>query len=121
MLPRRPDTDDDGLPDGAEDNTGVYVSPAQTGTDPLDPDTDGDRFDDGWEVALGSNPHDPNDPHSRDLPRSAPGPRRCYSSCSRRRVRAGCGCGAGELDAQRRTGSKRRRSLIRMGVGAGRG
>ncbi|MBW1689071.1 MAG: hypothetical protein JRS35_28960, partial [Deltaproteobacteria bacterium] len=30
-----------------------------TGTDPFDADSDGDGFDDGWEVALGSDPNDP--------------------------------------------------------------
>jgi Zn-dependent metalloprotease len=57
------DADDDGdaLLDAVEDNTGIYVSPSQTGTDPLLADTDGDGFDDGVEVAMGTDPNDPND------------------------------------------------------------
>jgi hypothetical protein len=52
------DTDDDGdgLLDVNETNTGIYVSPNDTGTDPLLADTDGDGFDDGLEVAFGSDP-----------------------------------------------------------------
>ena len=48
------DTDDDGLSDSEE---------GALGTDPADPDTDGDGFTDGLEVGeLGSNPLDANDP-----------------------------------------------------------
>lgn len=81
--PTKADTDDDGLRDGVETNTGVYVSATDTGTDPLkadadndgrgdgdevngppktdpfDPDSDDDGYLDGDEVATG---HDPNDP-----------------------------------------------------------
>jgi hypothetical protein len=49
--PNDPDTDDDGLNDGAEVNT--------YGTDPNNPDTDGDGLEDGLEVAFGSDPLDP--------------------------------------------------------------
>ena len=35
------------------------MSPLDTGTDPLDPDSDGDGFDDGSEVTVGSDPTDP--------------------------------------------------------------
>jgi probable HAF family extracellular repeat protein len=52
------DTDGDGIPDLAETGTGVYVSPSDTGSDLLDPDSDADGFDDGIEVAAGSNPND---------------------------------------------------------------
>lgn len=45
------DTDDDGLSDFAEINT--------YGTDPLLADTDSDFFDDGFEVAAGTDPLDP--------------------------------------------------------------
>jgi hypothetical protein len=45
------DDDNDGLSDVDELN--VYS------TDPLDPDTDGDGFDDGTEVAAGSDPNLP--------------------------------------------------------------
>ena len=50
------DTDLDGLDDLVETNTGVFVSPANTGTDPSGADTDGDGARDGWEVGQGSNP-----------------------------------------------------------------
>jgi hypothetical protein len=53
------DDDNDGLADAVETNTGVYVSPADTGTDPLDLDSDDDGFDDAAEVAAGSDPNDP--------------------------------------------------------------
>ncbi len=50
------DDDGDGLDDAVETNTGTYVSPTDTGTDPLVADSDGDGFDDGAEVAAGSDP-----------------------------------------------------------------
>ena len=60
------DTDQDRLPDCVETNTGVYVSPDDTGTDPNHDDTDGDALNDGDEVlgtaggldlpGLGANP-----------------------------------------------------------------
>jgi len=53
------DIDGDGLLNTVEDDTGIYVSPTQTGSDPLDPDSDGDGFLDGEEVAAGSDPNDP--------------------------------------------------------------
>lgn len=49
----RPDRDNDGLYD--DDETDVY------GTDPDDPDTDGDGSDDGLEVFNGTDPLDPDD------------------------------------------------------------
>lgn len=52
------DSDADGLPDVVEDNTGVFVSPSQTGTNPGDSDTDDDGINDGTEVLGGSNPLD---------------------------------------------------------------
>jgi RHS repeat-associated protein len=51
--PNDPDSDDDGVLDGAE----VFTH----GTDPLDPDTDKDNFFDGSELAVGTDPLDPND------------------------------------------------------------
>ena len=45
--PVDPDSDDDGLTEGAE---------ALAGTDPLDPDTDGDGLEDGVEVGLATDP-----------------------------------------------------------------
>jgi len=53
------DTDGDGLPNGVETNTGVYLGPTDTGTDPGTSDTDGDMLPDGLEVVNGSNPNDP--------------------------------------------------------------
>ncbi len=44
------DSDNDRLDDCYETNTGVYVSPTNTGTDPSNPDTDGDNINDGDEV-----------------------------------------------------------------------
>ena len=51
--PKSPDSDFDGLSDGAEVNI--------HGTDPLKRDTDGDTLPDGWEVQYGLNPLDPAD------------------------------------------------------------
>ena len=60
------DSDGDRLPDSAETNTGIYVDQNNTGTDPNNADTDGDRIRDGDEVlgtlggldlpAMGVNP-----------------------------------------------------------------
>ena len=51
------DSDNDGLSDAVETDTGVFVSADDTGTDPLRPDSDGDGLDDGDELALhGTNP-----------------------------------------------------------------
>jgi hypothetical protein len=65
------DDDDDGLLDTVETNTGIYVSPSDTGTNPLNADTDGDGFDDGVEVTAGS---DPNKASSTPLTTPALGP-----------------------------------------------
>ncbi|MBL9168228.1 MAG: hypothetical protein JNN07_10850 [Verrucomicrobiales bacterium] len=86
--PSKADSDGDGLIDGAETNTGNYVSATDAGTDPLKTDTDADGRTDGDEV-LGtptSHPllvdtdgdgdsdgaevnsgHDPNDPSNNLL------------------------------------------------------
>lgn len=52
--PNDPDSDDDGLKDGAESDTGTYLSATDTGTDPLLQDTDGDGFFDGEENNSGT-------------------------------------------------------------------
>ena len=39
----------------------AYVSPGDTGTDPNVPDSDGDQFNDGFEVGIGTDPNDPLD------------------------------------------------------------
>ena len=41
-----------------EPGSGVYVDSNNTGTDPLNADTDGDGFDDGFEIVAGSDPND---------------------------------------------------------------
>jgi len=53
------DRDGDGLADSVETNTGVYVSPTDTGTDPDDPDTDNDSVSDGAEVRCDTDPFAP--------------------------------------------------------------
>lgn len=51
------DTDGDGLNDSVETNTGTYLFPTQTGTDPFNPDSDDDGLIDGLEVSrYGSSP-----------------------------------------------------------------
>lgn len=47
--PQVADTDGDGYKDGAETGTGIWVSAADTGSDPLVADTDGDGLRDGLE------------------------------------------------------------------------
>jgi hypothetical protein len=51
-TPDPDDLDGDGLLNEVETDTGVYVDPTDTGTDPLDPDTDGDLLLDGQEVLV---------------------------------------------------------------------
>ena len=61
------DTDGDGLSDGIETNTGIFVSPTNTGTDPNDADTDDDNLNDSVETNTGifvssnNTGTDPND------------------------------------------------------------
>jgi hypothetical protein len=57
ILPRV-DGDQDTLSDFAESNTGIFVSRADTGTDPNNIDSDGDGLIDGVEVQYGSDPND---------------------------------------------------------------
>jgi hypothetical protein len=54
------DDDGDGLLDAVETNTGIYVGPNDTGTNPLLADTDGDGYFDGAEIAAGTDPTDPD-------------------------------------------------------------
>ena len=54
------DADNDGLTYWVETYTGVYVDETDTGTDPANPDTDGDGLLDGEEVYTDNT--DPNDP-----------------------------------------------------------
>ena len=68
---RAPDLDGDGLPDAVESDTGTYNGPSDTGTDPHNPDTDGDGLIDGDEVhdldpdtPGDQNPFHPLDPNS---------------------------------------------------------
>jgi uncharacterized membrane protein len=51
------DADGDGIADPYETDTGVYGSPSDTGTDPLDPDSDADGARDGFELAAGTDPN----------------------------------------------------------------
>ena len=68
--PTEPDSDGDGVRDGAEDGGGTFVSADQTGTDPLVVDTDEDGLSDGVEdngmmfVSATMTGTDPNDPDS---------------------------------------------------------
>lgn len=59
-LPREADTDGDGLADGVETGTGVWVSVLDTGSDPRNADSDGDLLPDGRENPGRS--HDPANP-----------------------------------------------------------
>jgi hypothetical protein len=55
--PNKRDSDDDGLDDNIETNTGVYVSSSDTGTDPNNADSDDDGITDGFEVTIGTDPN----------------------------------------------------------------
>jgi formylglycine-generating enzyme required for sulfatase activity len=52
------DSDFDGLDDTVETNTGIYVSPSNTGTNPSAADSDGDGVPDGLEVKEKTSPVD---------------------------------------------------------------
>ena len=67
--PTKADTDDDGLSDGVETNTGTYVSATNTGTDPKKVDTDRDGLADGVETNTGELVDEENtgtDPNNSD-------------------------------------------------------
>lgn len=51
------DTDNDGLADSVETNTGIFVSSRDTGTKPGVADSDADGFSDGVELSYGTNPN----------------------------------------------------------------
>ena len=51
------DTDGDGLDDSVETNTGIYVSPSNTGTDPNNADTSGDGFTDAEAISASVDPN----------------------------------------------------------------
>ena len=55
------DDDNDGLANSVETDTGNFLTPSDTGTDPNDDDSDNDTFLDGVEVAFGTDPNDSND------------------------------------------------------------
>jgi hypothetical protein len=59
--PNNDDTDNDGLKDNVETNTGNFVDADDTGTDPNNADTDGGLTPDGFEVQVGTDPHNPAD------------------------------------------------------------
>jgi hypothetical protein len=67
------DDDGDGLLDTVETGTGIYVSPTDTGSNPLDSDSDGDGRPDGVEIANGWNPNDPFSPGPPPVPALPPG------------------------------------------------
>jgi hypothetical protein len=66
------DADGDGLRDAVETDTGVFNGPDDTGTDPLDADSDDDGFSDGEEVAAGFDPNDPSSHPATPVPSLTP-------------------------------------------------
>jgi hypothetical protein len=55
------DDDNDSLPDSAETDTGLFISPANSGSNPREWDTDGDSLTDPEEVfELGTDPNHPD-------------------------------------------------------------
>ena len=95
------------LPSSTTSEPGRYVKSLRgardgdandTGTNPALPDTDGDGFDDGVEVAMGTDPTDPFDSHAPPIPVLGLGP-----------IARG-GLLAGALLAASRLGLRRQRS-----------
>jgi len=67
--PNKPDTDDNGNPDGQEDYDKDGMTTLQeiaAGTDPNKSDTDADGVNDGMEISLGSDPLTPDPWSTRD-------------------------------------------------------
>jgi len=66
------DRDEDTLGNGVETNTGTFIDANDTGSNPALADTDGDGFDDGVEVAAGSDPNDSGSTPGIPVPLLAP-------------------------------------------------
>ena len=67
--PTKVDTDEDGLNDNVETDTGEYASATNTGTSPRNSDSDNDGFSDGSETNTGKYVSDDDrgtDPNNRD-------------------------------------------------------
>src|SRR5690606_3379635 len=92
--PLNPDTDHDGLLDGVETNTGVFVNASNTGTNPHLRDTDGDGSGDYTEVAFGSNPHS-----ASEVPQARLVHRHSFSETSGARVSDSVGGAHGHIHA----------------------
>ncbi len=65
------DSDNDGLFDNVETNTGIFIDANDTGTNPSESDTDDDGVNDGDEVFAGTDPNVSQRPCDVD---SIPGP-----------------------------------------------
>jgi hypothetical protein len=68
------DDDDDWLLDIYETNTGIFVDETDTGSDPLNPDTNGNGIIDGEEVFLGGDPNTTPTATPTISPTPGPGP-----------------------------------------------
>lgn len=66
------DDDNDGLVDAVETRTHFFVSASDTGTDPNNPDSDGDGISDGTEVANGTDPNVFNTTEPPTIPALSP-------------------------------------------------
>jgi hypothetical protein len=77
--PAKLDTDGDGLFDGAETGTNLYISALATGSSPTNPDTDGDGLNDQEEIAAGANPSNPDTDNDLALDGSDPIPSSSYA------------------------------------------
>ena len=68
------DDDDDWLIDIYETNTGIFFDETDTGSDPLNPDTNGNGINDGEEVSLGGDPNAPPTPTATPTASPTPAP-----------------------------------------------